>query len=76
MKHKILTALFVAFVAVTNAQQLQTSSMYDMQGILHNPAMAGMQQPRSDRTPRGKRVWESQCRRPPHVGAASGHPDD
>ena len=44
MKHKILTALFVAFVAVTNAQQLQTSSMYDMQGILHNPAMAGMQQ--------------------------------
>ncbi|MGG9964591.1 PorP/SprF family type IX secretion system membrane protein [Ferruginibacter sp. SUN106] len=42
MKHKILTALFVAFVATTNAQQLQTSSMYDMQGVLHNPSTAGV----------------------------------
>ncbi|MEO6542062.1 MAG: PorP/SprF family type IX secretion system membrane protein [Ferruginibacter sp.] len=44
MKHKILTALFVASVLITNAQQLQTSSMYDLQGILHNPSVAGTQQ--------------------------------
>jgi type IX secretion system PorP/SprF family membrane protein len=44
MKHKILTILFVAFVSAANAQQLQTSSMYSMQGILHNPAMAGLQE--------------------------------
>jgi type IX secretion system PorP/SprF family membrane protein len=44
MKHKLLIAFFAAFVTVANAQQLQTSSMYDMQGILHNPSMAGMQE--------------------------------
>jgi type IX secretion system PorP/SprF family membrane protein len=44
MKHKILIALFTAIVAVSNAQQLQTSSLYDMQGILHNPSMAGTQE--------------------------------
>lgn len=44
MKHKILTAFFVVFVLVTNAQQLQTSSMYDLQGILHNPSVAGTQE--------------------------------
>lgn len=44
MKHKIITAFFVAFVYITNAQQLQTSSMYDMQGILHNPSVAGTQE--------------------------------
>jgi type IX secretion system PorP/SprF family membrane protein len=27
---------------IGKAQQLQTSSLYDMQGILHNPAMAGI----------------------------------
>jgi type IX secretion system PorP/SprF family membrane protein len=43
MKHKILTALFFAFVSITNAQQLQTSSMYDLQGIIHNPSVAGTQ---------------------------------
>jgi type IX secretion system PorP/SprF family membrane protein len=41
MKHKILTAVLIAFAICTNAQQLQTSSMYDLQGILHNPSVAG-----------------------------------
>ncbi|MEO7306597.1 MAG: PorP/SprF family type IX secretion system membrane protein [Ferruginibacter sp.] len=44
MKHKILTALFIASVLITNAQQLQTSSMYDLQGIIHNPSVAGTQE--------------------------------
>ena len=44
MKQKLLTALFVAIVSIANAQQLQTSSMYDLQGILHNPSVAGTQQ--------------------------------
>ncbi len=44
MKHKVLTVLFVAFVSVTNAQQLQTSSMYELQGIIHNPSVAGTQE--------------------------------
>lgn len=42
MKHKILIVIFAGLVSITNAQQLQTSSMYDLQGILHNPSMAGM----------------------------------
>jgi type IX secretion system PorP/SprF family membrane protein len=42
MKRKILTAVFVASGAIANAQQLQTSSMYDMQGVLHNPSTAGV----------------------------------
>lgn len=41
MKHKILTAVFLALAVGANAQQLQTSSMYDLQGILHNPSVAG-----------------------------------
>ena len=44
MKNKILMIILTGFVSVTNAQQLQTSSMYDMQGILHNPSMAGVQE--------------------------------
>ena len=44
MKHKLLTALFIGFVLITNAQQLQTSSMYDLQGILQNPSTAGVQE--------------------------------
>ena len=31
-------------LATANGQQLQTSSFYDMQGIIHNPATAGIQQ--------------------------------
>ncbi|MEP6673747.1 MAG: type IX secretion system membrane protein PorP/SprF [Ferruginibacter sp.] len=41
MKH-IITAFFIGLVSIVNAQQLQTSSMYDMQGILHNPSTAGV----------------------------------
>jgi type IX secretion system PorP/SprF family membrane protein len=39
-KYKIILILLVT-VTVVNAQQMQTSSLYDMQGVLHNPAMAG-----------------------------------
>lgn len=44
MKHKILIAIFTGLVSVTNAQQQQTSSMYDLQGVLHNPSVAGTQE--------------------------------
>jgi type IX secretion system PorP/SprF family membrane protein len=40
----ILTAFLAAAIASGNAQQLQTSSLNDIQGILQNPAMAGVQQ--------------------------------
>ncbi len=40
----ILTAFFAIAIATTDAQQLQTSSLNDMQGVLQNPAMAGVQQ--------------------------------
>lgn len=30
-------------MVISKAQQLQTSSLYDMQGVFHNPAMAGLQ---------------------------------
>jgi type IX secretion system PorP/SprF family membrane protein len=41
-KYIYLIALSMVFTAAS-AQQLQTSSLYDVQGVLHNPAMAGMQ---------------------------------
>lgn len=44
MKQKLLTALMVTFVSVAHAQQLHTSSMYDLQGIIHNPSVAGTQE--------------------------------
>ena len=44
MKHKILSAIFTVMVSVSNAQQLQTSSMYDLQGVIHNPSIAGTQE--------------------------------
>jgi type IX secretion system PorP/SprF family membrane protein len=44
MKKSILMAAFIIGAAAANAQQLQTSSMYDMQGMLHNPSIAGVQQ--------------------------------
>ncbi|MEO8770867.1 MAG: PorP/SprF family type IX secretion system membrane protein [Ferruginibacter sp.] len=47
MRKFIMIALhLVALAAMTKsyAQQLQTSSLYDMQGVLHNPSMAGVQQ--------------------------------
>ncbi|MBN8835171.1 MAG: hypothetical protein ABS68_06705 [Niastella sp. SCN 39-18] len=44
MKKYILTAILLSGFAVTEAQQLQNSSFYDMQGILSNPSVAGVQQ--------------------------------
>jgi type IX secretion system PorP/SprF family membrane protein len=44
MKHYILVILFVGVAATAKSQQLQTSSMYDMQGVLHNPSTAGVYQ--------------------------------
>jgi len=44
MKYKILIAFFTGMVSVSNAQQLQTSSMYDLQGVLHNPSFVGTQE--------------------------------
>ncbi len=42
MKHLFFIASFTGLTLLSNAQQLQTSSLYDMQGILHNPSMAGL----------------------------------
>jgi type IX secretion system PorP/SprF family membrane protein len=44
MKKYIFTAVLLTSAVTTYAQQLQTSSMYDMQGLLHNPSLAGVQQ--------------------------------
>jgi len=41
MKKLILIILFAGIVTTVSAQQLQTSSFYDMQGVIHNPSMAG-----------------------------------
>ncbi len=41
MKRYILPVLMITAVASASAQQLQSSSMYDMQGVLHNPSTAG-----------------------------------
>jgi type IX secretion system PorP/SprF family membrane protein len=38
----IFSVMFSCFACAVSAQQLQSSSMYDMQGALHNPAMAGV----------------------------------
>ena len=43
MKHKFWMLLLLGAAMHTQAQQLQTSSLYDMQGIYHNPSMAGTQ---------------------------------
>ena len=41
MKRLFIVAFGLCAFATANAQQLQTSSFYDMQGVLHNPSMAG-----------------------------------
>jgi type IX secretion system PorP/SprF family membrane protein len=41
MKKILILILSMGSLTATFAQQLQTSSFYDMQGLLHNPAMAG-----------------------------------
>lgn len=43
MRHSILILFFLGTVTQISAQQLQTSSMYDLQGIYHNPSTAGVQ---------------------------------
>jgi type IX secretion system PorP/SprF family membrane protein len=43
MRHSILILFFLGAVTQISAQQLQTSSMYDLQGIYHNPSTAGVQ---------------------------------
>lgn len=42
MKRYIITLLLIGTVITTRAQQLQSSSMYDLQGVLHNPSTAGV----------------------------------
>ena len=44
MKKYILIAALTGTAAFSKAQQLQTSSLYDLQGIIHNPSIAGVQQ--------------------------------
>lgn len=42
MRKQLLILLFVASAGSVSAQQLQTSSLYDLQGVFHNPSMAGV----------------------------------
>jgi type IX secretion system PorP/SprF family membrane protein len=42
MKRFLIIALALGTAATVNAQQLQSSSFYDMQGVLHNPSTAGV----------------------------------
>lgn len=42
MKKIIYFIVLSVSISVADAQQLHTSSLYDLQGTLHNPAMAGM----------------------------------
>ena len=44
MKKIVLAAFVLASAFTAGAQQLQTSSLYDLQGVLHNPSVAGTQQ--------------------------------
>ena len=41
MKRYILSVILLGAAFSVKAQQLQTSSMYDMQGVIHNPSTAG-----------------------------------
>lgn len=42
MKHYILILSLLSSVTHVAAQQLQTSSLYDLQGVFHNPSTAGV----------------------------------
>jgi type IX secretion system PorP/SprF family membrane protein len=44
MKKYIISSIFIIIAATVCGQQLHTSSLYDLQGVFHNPAMAGIQQ--------------------------------
>ena len=43
MKRSIIILFFCSGVLGVSAQQLTTASLYDQQGMLHNPAVAGVQ---------------------------------
>jgi type IX secretion system PorP/SprF family membrane protein len=43
MKHYIFILFFSISAVVVSAQQIATSSMYDLQGSFHNPSVAGVQ---------------------------------
>ena len=42
MKRYILSVILLGAAFAVKAQQLQTSSMYDLQGVIHNPSTAGV----------------------------------
>ncbi|MES2774837.1 MAG: PorP/SprF family type IX secretion system membrane protein [Bacteroidota bacterium] len=42
-QYLILTAASLITICSANAQQLQNSSLYDLQGVFHNPSMAGVE---------------------------------
>lgn len=42
MKKYIVSLLLIGAIARVEAQQLQTSSLYDLQGVFHNPSTAGV----------------------------------
>jgi len=42
MKKYIVSLLLIGTIARVEAQQLQTSSLYDLQGVFHNPSTAGV----------------------------------
>lgn len=44
MKKLIIAAALISSAAATKAQQLQSSSFYDMQAVLQNPGLAGVHQ--------------------------------
>lgn len=44
MKKIIIAAVLISGTVAVKSQQLQSSSFYDMQGLLHNPSLAGVQQ--------------------------------
>lgn len=44
MKRKLFVIVLLAAFSKSYSQQLHTSSLYDMQGVLHNPSMVGVQQ--------------------------------
>ncbi len=44
MKKYFLSFILIIIVVTTFSQQLQTSSLFNMQGVIHNPAMAGIRQ--------------------------------
>ena len=44
MRKIFVSIVVIQFAVGAFAQQLQTSSLYEMQGVLHNPAMAGILQ--------------------------------